>query len=564
MDRSTELLGRRRIRIEGAQIRVVRPIAIGTPVTQEFTGVRVHDDDSLVSVSVPDEGLVAVLVEGDLRHLREVRPAVGVNSLSGFPHLHQETAVPRELENVGIALAVPADPDVVHGVHLKAVIRCWPGVLAARPTEGIHQIPLHIELQHVGSPFTTHGVRLIWPHVSLVPRIQRVPAVDDEDVVTRIDAHTNHVAQNPVVRKRFGHAGVENHVIVAGYGRAARQFAGVLLAARTPHVIITLSPRHADEAELDGRIVVRGDATRQSALRHARVTRAKMLFIPDEDAGFAHRVARVARTLNPTLRIVTRARFESTAEAMVEAGTDQIVTEELETVVQLFGEVLRDYHIEPAEVEHFLGVIRNERYHVLHDTSRGGVLAPIGDMIAGALDTRTVTLRNGAPVIGETLEEIGFEEKGLSVKSLHRGHSLVTMPPSHLALKEADIVTLAGTAAAFAESADLFRTGTGETIQALVPETPTEPEERGPPRPVQLYGADWCPLTGVFRGYLKQQRVPFEYHDVETDPRAEQAVRAMNGGEVKFPMVVGGDYAMKNPPIDELEGALRASGILSA
>ena len=209
MDRSTELLGRRRIRIEGAQIRVIRGVAIGTPVTQEFTGVGVHDDDSLVSVSVPDEGLVAVLVEGDLRHPREVQHAVGVNSLSGVPHLHQETAVACELENMGIALAVPADPDVVLGVHLKTVIRYRPGVLVVRPTEVIHQIPLHIELQHVGGRFTTHGIRLIRPHVSLVSRIQRGPAVDDEDVVTRIDAHTNHVAQDPVVRKRFGPEGID-------------------------------------------------------------------------------------------------------------------------------------------------------------------------------------------------------------------------------------------------------------------------------------------------------------------------------------------------------------------
>ena len=79
---------------------------------------------------------------------------------------------------------------------------------------------------------------------------------------------------------------------------------------------------------------------------------------------------------------------------------------------------------------------------------------------------------------------------------------------------------------------------------------------------VRVYGADWCPLTGGFRGYLKQEGVPYEYHDVKKDPQAEAAVRSMNGGEIKFPMVVVGEHAMKNPPIDELDGALRASGLL--
>ncbi len=61
---------------------------------------------------------------------------------------------------------------------------------------------------------------------------------------------------------------------------------------------------------------------------------------------------------------------------------------------------------------------------------------------------------------------------------------------------------------------------------------------------------------------MKQEGVSYEYHEIEKDPRAEAAVRAINGGKVKFPMVVLGEYAMKNPPIDELEGALQAAGLL--
>lgn len=358
------------------------------------------------------------------------------------------------------------------------------------------------------------------------------------------------------------HAELDNHVIVAGFGRAARLFSHVLHAARTPHVVITLSPERAAEAEGAGRIVVLGDATRQTALRHARVDRAKLLFIPDEDAGFAHRVAHVARTLNPTLRIVTRARLESAAEAMAETGSDQIFLEELETVVQLFGEVLRDHRIEPAEVENCLGIVRSEGYHVLRDSSRAAVLAPIGDMISGVQDTRTVTLRPGAPVIGEALGDVGFEARGLSVRSLRRGQSVVTMPPATLTLKEDDMVTLAGTAEAFASSVELFRFESPESAEAAHPAAAAPPPPVGDAPTVRLYGADWCPLTGGFRGYLKREAVPYEFHDVEKDPRAEEAVRAMNGGKLKFPMVVVGEYAMKNPPISELEGALQASGVL--
>ncbi|MER3443952.1 MAG: NrdH-redoxin [Meiothermus sp.] len=65
---------------------------------------------------------------------------------------------------------------------------------------------------------------------------------------------------------------------------------------------------------------------------------------------------------------------------------------------------------------------------------------------------------------------------------------------------------------------------------------------------VLVYGTERCPLTLGFRKYLQQSGIPFELHDVERDPEAEQAVRAMNGGELKFPMVaVGNSRATGNP-----------------
>ncbi len=350
------------------------------------------------------------------------------------------------------------------------------------------------------------------------------------------------------------HATIENHIIIAGYGRGARRLSGVLHSARIPHVIMTLSPPRAEEAETRGRLVVRGDPARQNALLHARILQAKMLFIPDDDAEFAHRVARVARTLNPTLRIVARTRYQDAAEELVHAGTDQIVTEELETIAQLFAEVLRDYHIEPAEVEHCLSVVRGEQYEVIRNTGGDGVLAPIGDMIVGALDTRTVTLREGASIIDQTLESVAFEHKGLSVKSIRRGHTNITMPPPQFRLKEGDMLTLRGTADAFARCAELFRT---ELVDAPEPKAAPHPTARQ----VHLYGTDWCPLTGGFRAYLKRHDIPFDYHNIEQDAAAEEAVKAMNNGKLKFPMVVVDDETMKNPPIDELEAALRAAGL---
>ena len=80
---------------------------------------------------------------------------------------------------------------------------------------------------------------------------------------------------------------------------------------------------------------------------------------------------------------------------------------------------------------------------------------------------------------------------------------------------------------------------------------------------VLVYGTDWCGLTDAFCKQLEVGSVRYAYHDIETDPEAEEAVKTMNGGKRKFPMVVVGEVVMKNPPIPELNEALNRYGLLN-
>ena len=78
----------------------------------------------------------------------------------------------------------------------------------------------------------------------------------------------------------------------------------------------------------------------------------------------------------------------------------------------------------------------------------------------------------------------------------------------------------------------------------------------------KLYGADWCPKTSGFRNYLQSEWVDFEFLDIEKDGVVMEAVKAMNGGQVKFPMVVVGNDQMKNPPIEKLRESLKRNKLI--
>lgn len=167
----------------------------------------------------------------------------------------------------------------------------------------------------------------------------------------------------------FAH--LTGHVIVARYGEAARSLVRVLHGSHVPFVITTLSPGGALEAEAAGLPVLRGDSARQHTLLAAGVDRAAMVVIADDDPTTAHRIVAVARSLGPNARIVVRTRYQTEVGALETAGSDLVVAEELESVVQLFADVLRTYKLSPVDIDRYAATLRRGGYKALVSADAG-------------------------------------------------------------------------------------------------------------------------------------------------------------------------------------------------
>ncbi len=157
--------------------------------------------------------------------------------------------------------------------------------------------------------------------------------------------------------------GLRDHVIVAGYGQAARVIADVLDDARIPHVITTLSPEGASEAQEKGHTVVLGDASRQRTLVQAGISDAQVLVIADDDPAIAQRVAAVARTLNPDAEILVRTRHNTEVDAIAEAGATHVVTEEHASAAAITEKVLRGYRLAEEDIREQIVRVWHKRQH---------------------------------------------------------------------------------------------------------------------------------------------------------------------------------------------------------
>lgn len=250
----------------------------------------------------------------------------------------------------------------------------------------------------------------------------------------------------------------EDHVLVIGYGPAGQRLVRVLSDTGIPFVILELNPRLVDLAQQEEFPVLIGDATRGHLLEHAGVRRAKLCVVAINDPVATLRVTELAHYLNPTLQIIVRSRFLSDVERFHEAGADIVVPEELETAVRIFTHVLSAYMVPRDEVDRHVTAIRSGDYEVFRSRLHEAHLMVLQGLDEEGLHTRAVAVRDGAPVVNQTLSELALRQKyQLTVLAVRRQGRTIGNPAGDFRIEAGDRLVMVGDADQFAESSPIFR-----------------------------------------------------------------------------------------------------------
>lgn len=250
----------------------------------------------------------------------------------------------------------------------------------------------------------------------------------------------------------------EDHVLVVGYGPAGQRLVRVLSDTGIPFIILELNPQLADKALKENYPVLIGDATRGHLLEHAGLRRAKMCVVAINDPVATLRVTELAHYLNPTLQIIVRSRFLSDVERFHEAGADIVVPEELETAIRIFTHVLGAYMVPRDEIDRQVSAIRSGDYEVFRSRLHEAHLMVLQGLDEEGLHTRAVAVREGAPVIGQTLSDLALRQKyQLTVLAVRRQGRTIGNPAGDFRIAAGDRLVMVGNADQFAESSALFR-----------------------------------------------------------------------------------------------------------
>ncbi len=239
--------------------------------------------------------------------------------------------------------------------------------------------------------------------------------------------------------------GLQQHVIIVGYGLNGKNLARVLRAVGIPYVILELNADVVRRAKDKGEKINFGDATRREVLAHAGIEQAWSLVLAMSDPAAARRTVDLAHKMNPDLHLIVRTRYVSEITELFELGANEVIPEEFETSIEIFSRVLHRYGTSHHIIEQQIAKIREQGYEILRSAASPAVPMNAARINLDGASTETVTLTKSSPVVGKNLGELDLRGlSGATVIAVVRGSDTKISPGANYKLSEDDIVVLLG------------------------------------------------------------------------------------------------------------------------
>lgn len=135
---------------------------------------------------------------------------------------------------------------------------------------------------------------------------------------------------------------LENHVVLAGYGRVGRAVAQLLQEQNVPFVALDMDIARVRMCADAGEPVYYGDASRAEILRRVGIERASLVLVTIDGPRMSLRTISTIARVWPKLLIHARAYDSDHAAELLAMGATHVVLDTVETTVSLAGYVLRD------------------------------------------------------------------------------------------------------------------------------------------------------------------------------------------------------------------------------
>ncbi len=193
---------------------------------------------------------------------------------------------------------------------------------------------------------------------------------------------------------------LKDHTIIIGYGRNGEQAAMELRSYGVDFVVIDKRENVISRAREDESLLyIRGDATHEEVLHQARIEHAKALIATTPNDADNVFVVLTARSINPGLKIISRASEMESITKLRRAGATNVIMPEriggqrmaklvtqpdvVEFVEYILLQQSKDVSLEEVSCTHMAAYFVNKPIKILHSKNKSGINI-IGIKISGA------------------------------------------------------------------------------------------------------------------------------------------------------------------------------------
>lgn len=185
------------------------------------------------------------------------------------------------------------------------------------------------------------------------------------------------------VETRVAHplAHARRRAVVVGFGPVGRTVARLMDDNAIQAVIVELNLETVQALRMSGTTAVYGDASRPDTLRQADIAHADILILSASSIESGQEIIRIARELNPGIRVLVRTAYLREAPALWSAGADGVFTGEGEVALSMTEFILAKFGATREQIDRERERIRGELFGKAREgpmatttTSRSGML----------------------------------------------------------------------------------------------------------------------------------------------------------------------------------------------
>ena len=162
---------------------------------------------------------------------------------------------------------------------------------------------------------------------------------------------------------------INNHIVVAGYGRVGKVLVKVLRDRNYNVLVIENSEAAVRSLRQEKISYIFGDADSELVLAKAHLASAKAIAIALPDPSSTRILLKSAREINPNIDIVARSHSDREIDLLTQLGVTEVVQPEFEAALEMGRQILSTLGEDDLEVTSLIQEIRTDRYLDVRDSN---------------------------------------------------------------------------------------------------------------------------------------------------------------------------------------------------